>query len=192
MTDTKRDPALLPATAPTAAEPPVDVPLLRTVGLTKHFHLGGLFSRQILHAVDDASFSIGESEILALVGESGSGKSTVARLLAMVYRPTGGEIYYRGRSVHDLHSRKDVLAYRSQVPMVFQDPYAALDPRIKAAAPACFLNSLRLLFAGPLPDSEMSLPRLVAAGLDHADFLEMTAPKPWFLPFGRWKSPTLC
>jgi peptide/nickel transport system ATP-binding protein len=128
MTDTKRDPALLPATTPTAAEPPADEPLLRTKGLTKHFHLGGLFSRQILHAVDDASFSIGEREILALVGESGSGKSTVARLLAMVYRPTGGEIYYRGRSVHDLHSRKDVLAYRSQVPMVFQDPYSSINP----------------------------------------------------------------
>jgi len=113
---------------PQTTQPQPDEPLLRTVSLTKHFHLGGLFSRQILHAVDDASFSIDEREILALVGESGSGKSTVARLLAMVYRPTSGEIYYRGRSVHGLRSRKDVLAYRSQVPMVFQDPYSAINP----------------------------------------------------------------
>ena len=58
---------------------------------------------------------------------------------------------------------------------------AALDPRIKAAAPACFINSLRLLFAGPYPDSEMSLPGFIAAGLDHADFLELVSPKPWLI-----------
>src|SRR6266849_5259890 len=59
---------------------------------------------------------------------------------------------------------------------------AALDPRIKAAAPACFLNSFRLLFAGPDPDSEMSLPEFLAAGLDHADFLEVAAPSvPWLV-----------
>ena len=58
---------------------------------------------------------------------------------------------------------------------------SALDPRIKAAAPACYLNSLRVLFTGPTPDSEMSMPRFVEAGLDHADFLEMAAPKPWLI-----------
>jgi cephalosporin-C deacetylase-like acetyl esterase len=58
---------------------------------------------------------------------------------------------------------------------------AALDPRVKAAAPACFINSLRLLFAGPYPDSEMSLPGFIAAGLDHADFLELGAPTPWLI-----------
>ncbi|HYM12333.1 MAG TPA: acetylxylan esterase, partial [Bryobacterales bacterium] len=59
---------------------------------------------------------------------------------------------------------------------------AALDPRIKAAAPACFLNSFRLLFAGPDPDSEMGLPGFLAAGLDHADFLEVVAPAvPWLV-----------
>src|SRR5512140_2806616 len=104
---------------PTAAT--ADEPVLRTVGLTKHFRLGGLFSKQVLHAVDDADITIREREILALVGESGSGKSTVARLLAMVYRPTSGEIYFRGRSVHGLRSRGDLLWYRRQVPMVFQD-----------------------------------------------------------------------
>src|SRR6266849_2622723 len=58
---------------------------------------------------------------------------------------------------------------------------AALDPRVKAAAPACFINSFRLLFAGPDPDSEMSLPGFIGAGLDHADFLEVVAPKPWLI-----------
>jgi oligopeptide/dipeptide ABC transporter ATP-binding protein len=107
---------------------PADETLMRTVNLSRHFKLGGIFSKQILHAVDDASITIRERQIVALVGESGSGKSTVARLLAMVYRPTHGEIYYRGRSVHGFRSRKDVLWYRGQVPMVFQDPYSSINP----------------------------------------------------------------
>jgi peptide/nickel transport system ATP-binding protein len=106
----------------------IDEPLLRTVDLTMHFRLGGLLSNRKLHAVDDLSISIGEQEIVALVGESGSGKSTVARLLAILYRPTRGTIRYRGRSVHSLRSRKDVLWYRSQVTMVFQDPYSSINP----------------------------------------------------------------
>jgi hypothetical protein len=58
---------------------------------------------------------------------------------------------------------------------------AALDARVKAAAPACFINSLRVLFTGPYPDSEMSLPRFLASGLDHADFLEMSNHIPWLI-----------
>jgi cephalosporin-C deacetylase-like acetyl esterase len=58
---------------------------------------------------------------------------------------------------------------------------AAMDPRVKAAAPACFLNSLRVLFSGPYPDSEMSLPRFLASGLDHADFLEVAGGMPWLI-----------
>jgi len=108
-------------------------PLLRTTRLTRHFHLGGIFSRQTLHAVDDVSLSIDEREIVAVVGESGSGKSTLARLLAMAYKPTRGEIYYRGRSVQGLRSRKDLLWYRGQVPMVFQDPYSSINPVFRVA-----------------------------------------------------------
>src|SRR5262249_1584601 len=68
-----------------ARDRPVNEPLLRTEGLTRHFRVGKLTSRQTLHAVDDVDLSIGRSEIVALVGESGSGKSTIARLLALVY-----------------------------------------------------------------------------------------------------------
>jgi peptide/nickel transport system ATP-binding protein len=112
---------------PTAAAPSGE-PLLSTVELTRHFRLGGLFSKQVLHAVDDVSLTIGEREIVSLVGESGSGKSTIARLLALLYRPTKGEIDYRGRSVSRLRSRRDQLAYRRQVQMVFQDPYSSMNP----------------------------------------------------------------
>ncbi len=113
---------------PANAAPDSDDALLRTTGLTRHFRLGGLLSRRMLHAVDDLNLVIHEREIVALVGESGSGKTTVARLLAMLYPPTRGTIHYRGRSVHRLRSRKDVLWYRGEVPMVFQDPYSAMNP----------------------------------------------------------------
>jgi len=102
--------------------------LLETRGLTRHFKVGGTFSRKRLHAVDDVNLTIGEREIVALVGESGSGKSTIARLLAQVYKPTSGQIVYQGRSLADVRGRKAQLAYRSDVPMVFQDPFSSLSP----------------------------------------------------------------
>ncbi|WP_222618342.1 ABC transporter ATP-binding protein [Nakamurella sp. PAMC28650] len=104
------------------------VPLLQTVGLTKHFKVGGNFSRKTLHAVDDANIVINRKEIVALVGESGSGKSTIARLLARVYPPTSGNILYQGKSLQSMRTRKQSLAYRSDVPMVFQDPFSSLNP----------------------------------------------------------------
>ena len=103
-------------------------PLLRTEGLTRHFGVGNALSRKRLHAVDDAELVVGEREIVAVAGESGSGKSTLARLLAMVYPPTKGEIYFRGKPLSGVKSRKDVLAYRGEVPMVFQDPFSSLNP----------------------------------------------------------------
>jgi peptide/nickel transport system ATP-binding protein len=103
-------------------------PLIRTVGLTRHFKVGSFFSRQLLHAVDDVNFTIEPGEIVALVGESGSGKSTIARLLARVYEPTSGEIFFEGRPVAGIRSRRERLAYASEVPMVFQDPFSSINP----------------------------------------------------------------
>src|SRR5437762_7016223 len=110
-----------------------DEPLLRAAGLTRHFRLGGMFDKQVLHAVDDLDLTIHEREIVALVGESGSGKSTVARLLARDYRPTRGEIYYRGRPLRSLRTRKDLRAYRGEVAMVRQDPFSAFNPVFRVA-----------------------------------------------------------
>ena len=124
----------MPDQPPSVATPSATAgALLRTDGLTRHFRLGGFFSKLVLHAVDDLDMTIGEREIVALVGESGSGKTTVARLLAKVYRPTAGEIHFRDRSVRSLRSRKDVLWYRGEVPMVFQDPYSAMNPVYRVA-----------------------------------------------------------
>src|SRR5262249_42150088 len=85
-------------------------------------------SRSTLHAVDDMSFTIGEREIVAIVGESGSGKSTVARALAKLYKPTSGQAYFQGKSLSAIRSRSERLRYSGLVPMVFQDPFASINP----------------------------------------------------------------
>jgi peptide/nickel transport system ATP-binding protein len=108
-------------------------PLLRTDRLTRHFKIGNALSRRTLHAVDDVSFAIGNREIVALAGESGSGKSTVARLLAKIYRPTSGEVYFSGRPLSSYRSRRDLLRYRGEVPMVFQDPFSSINPVFRAS-----------------------------------------------------------
>ncbi len=102
--------------------------LLRTEGLTKHFKIGNALSRRTLHAVDGFGLSIGERQIVALAGESGSGKSTVARLLAKVYEPTAGEIFFDGKPVTAMKSRASRLRYSGEAPMVFQDPFASINP----------------------------------------------------------------
>src|SRR3954449_11823208 len=93
--------------------------------LTKHFpattNLIGT-TRSRVHAVDDVSFSLRPGTITALVGESGSGKSTVVRLLARLYDPTSGSVLFEGGDVTAERNRRDVLRYRSQVQMIFQDP----------------------------------------------------------------------
>jgi len=90
---------------------------------------GGLVSRRsYVHAVDDVSFTLRPGKITALVGESGSGKSTVARLIARLYAPTSGSVVYRGRDISRDRSRRSVLGYRSQVQMIFQDPFGSLNP----------------------------------------------------------------
>jgi len=106
------------------AEP---APLLEVSNLTRTFRMRGFWSEKLLHAVDDVSFTIGKREIVALVGESGSGKSTIARLLASLYSPSSGVIRFEGQPVNDIRGRKEKLAYRGEVPMVFQDPYSAIN-----------------------------------------------------------------
>jgi oligopeptide/dipeptide ABC transporter ATP-binding protein len=117
-------------------------PLIETKGLTRHFRVGRGLSRKMLHAVDDVNITIGRKEIVALAGESGSGKSTIARLLAGVYQPTSGEIFYQGRALSGLRSRQDQLAYRGDVPMVFQDPFSSLNPAFRVSHG--ILRSLKL------------------------------------------------
>jgi oligopeptide/dipeptide ABC transporter ATP-binding protein len=103
-------------------------PLLRAEKLSRHFKIGNALSRRTLHAVDDATFSVGERQIVAVAGESGSGKSTVARVLAKIYKPTSGEVYFQGKPLSAIRSRRDRLRYSGEVPMVFQDPFSSINP----------------------------------------------------------------
>src|SRR5919108_1159060 len=105
-------------------------PLLEARGLTRHFQLGTTFGlrRQTLRAVDDVSFSLTPGKVTALVGQSGSGKSTIARLLVRLYAPSAGSIFLGDEDVSRIRGRRRLLRYRSQVQMIFQDPFASLNP----------------------------------------------------------------
>ena len=85
--------------------------------------------RQLLHAVDGVSFDIQRGETLALVGESGCGKSTVARLLVGLYQPTRGSFHFDGQDAHAAFKTPQGRQLRSRIQMIFQDPYASLNPR---------------------------------------------------------------
>lgn len=86
--------------------------------------------RGFFTAVDDASFSMYEGEILGLLGESGCGKSTMARMMLGLLHPSSGKIFYQGREIGALHSR-EYHPFRREIQMVFQNPFACLDPRMK-------------------------------------------------------------
>jgi len=107
-------------------------PLLRVEHLVKHFEVGkGLFGRAgaVVRAVDDVSFDVWPGETLALVGESGCGKSTTGRLILRLIEPTGGKVTFDGRDVLGLDDR-GVRSLRREMQIIFQDPYASLNPRM--------------------------------------------------------------
>lgn len=116
--------------------------LVRISNLVKHFDIsGGILDRiafsggipylatTTVKAINSVSLDIHPGEILSVVGESGCGKSTLGRTVLGLYAPTGGEIFFRGRRLDNL-SHADMLPYRRKMQMVFQDPYASLNPRM--------------------------------------------------------------
>ncbi len=106
-------------------------PLLDVQGLSKQFTVGNLLSRggrRTLQAVDDVSFSVFPGETLGLVGESGCGKSTLARCLVRLLDPSAGTLRFEGRDITHLGTRA-MRPLRPRLQMVFQDPYASLNPR---------------------------------------------------------------
>ena len=112
-------------------------PLLEARGLTKHFPIrgAGLFAAKKgdLRAVADVSIKLYPGKTFAVVGESGCGKTTLARMLALLHRPTGGELRFEGELMSP-NKRRDINALRRNIQMIFQDPYSALNPRMTVSA----------------------------------------------------------
>lgn len=103
--------------------------ILEVKDLKKHFKVG---KKDILKAVDGVSFKIKEGETLGLVGESGCGKTTCGRTVVGMYNKTEGQVLYKGKDVHSLKG-KEKRAFTKDVQIIFQDPYASLDPRMTVA-----------------------------------------------------------
>ena len=106
--------------------------LVEVQHLQQYFPARSGGKKQVVQAVDDVSFYICRGETLGLVGESGCGKTTVGRTLLRLYEPTDGKIIYDGKVIFDKEKKikADMLPYRRKMQMVFQDPYASLDPRM--------------------------------------------------------------
>lgn len=106
--------------------------LLEVKNLTKYFEVnGGIFNKKgLVHAVEDVSFDLYKSETLGIVGESGSGKSTLGRVILKLLKPTSGAVSYKGRDIVKLKG-KVFRRIRRELQMIFQDPDASLNPRLK-------------------------------------------------------------
>ena len=105
-------------------------------GLKMYFPVGRTLDgkpKKLLKAVDDVSFSIAKGETFGLVGESGCGKTTVGRCLVRLYEPTDGQIFFDGQDIAHL-GEKPLAPYRRRMQMIFQDPYASLNPRMTVAS----------------------------------------------------------
>ncbi len=135
------------------------VPLLETRGLTKLYpaRQGLLGERRFLRAVDGVDLRLDEGETLGLAGESGCGKSTIAKLLMNLIPPTEGSISFQGKRL-DLLGKEELFAFRRQVQMIFQDPQASLNPRMRV---------------GDIIGEPLKIHRLTAKGEYHDRVLEL-------------------
>ena len=126
----------------------MNTPIIKANDLRMYFPVGRTLSgkpRRLLKAVDDVSFSIGRGQTFGLVGESGCGKTTIGRCLVRLYQPTGGQILFDGQDIARL-GEKELAPYRRRMQMIFQDPYASLNPRMTVAS----------IIAEPLLHTDMS------------------------------------
>ena len=110
-------------------DPAAENALLRVENLVKHFPTGGAFGRAVVHAVDDVSLAIKPGETLGLVGESGCGKSTLGRVIVQLQPATSGHVFFLDQDLTKMRGEK-LRKMRQKIQMIFQDPYASLNPRM--------------------------------------------------------------
>ena len=151
-------------------QPPTPLPLLRVDALVKHFPMRGrLFSRTTgaVRAVDGVSFDVAVGETLALVGESGCGKSTTGRLVLRLLEPTSGKVFFDGEDLFAL-SHEAMRAHRSAMQIIFQDPFASLNPRMTVGQTLAEPLALHDLAQGRRAERVAEILRLVGLAPEHA------------------------
>jgi oligopeptide/dipeptide ABC transporter ATP-binding protein len=145
-------------------------PLLRVENLVKHFAVRkGMFGRRTgaVRAVDGISFEVAQGETLALVGESGCGKSTAGRLVLRLIEPSSGKVWFDGREIFALDDRQ-MRSLRREMQIIFQDPYASLNPRMTVGEMLAEPLALHGLAPGRRPQRVAELLRLVGLSPEHA------------------------
>ncbi|MEK3978328.1 ATP-binding cassette domain-containing protein [Psychrobacillus sp. FSL K6-2836] len=142
--------------------------LLEIKNLKQYFNQG---KPNEVRAVDDISFDIYKGETLGLVGESGCGKSTTGRTIIRLYDATDGQVIYDGIDVHDKKSKKDLKTFNRKMQMIFQDPYASLNPRMKVLDIIAEGLDIHGLVKNPKERKERVVELLETVGLnrEHAD-----------------------
>jgi len=157
-----------PASAPTDA----DRPLLDVAGLTKHF--GGERSflgpqKAVIRAIDGVSFSVARGEVVGLVGESGSGKTTIGRTVLRLTDPTAGQITFDGTDITTI-DRAAMRPFRRRMQIVFQDPFASLNPRLRVGSALAEALTIHDLWRGrSRQEAVVEILERVGLSAQHAD-----------------------